>query len=65
MLGYVALCPSEVAGVRRTDPSTRHDPRPPFHLAFPATSLAKARKFSGEPPGCPEGDAAVLRLYLI
>ena len=29
--------------------------RPPFHLAFPVTSLASARKFYGELLGCPEG----------
>ncbi len=28
---------------------------PPFHLAFPVTSLANARAFYGELPGCPEG----------
>jgi extradiol dioxygenase family protein len=28
---------------------------PPFHLAFPVTSLAKARKFYGRFLGCPEG----------
>jgi len=28
---------------------------PPFHLAFPVTSLAKARQFYGELLGCPEG----------
>ena len=28
---------------------------PPFHLAFPVTSLAKARAFYGELLGCPEG----------
>ena len=28
---------------------------PPFHLAFPVTSLAKARAFYGEILGCPEG----------
>lgn len=28
---------------------------PPFHLAFPVTSLAKAREFYGELLGCPEG----------
>ena len=28
---------------------------PPFHLAFPVTSLAKARAFYGEMLGCPEG----------
>ena len=27
----------------------------PFHLAFPVTSLAKARTFYGELLGCPEG----------
>ena len=27
----------------------------PFHLAFPVTSLATARKFYGELLGCPEG----------
>ena len=27
----------------------------PFHLAFPVTSLAKARSFYGELLGCPEG----------
>lgn len=27
----------------------------PFHLAFPVTSLAKARRFYGELLGCPEG----------
>lgn len=30
-------------------------PLPPFHLAFPVTSLAKARAFYGELLGCPEG----------
>ena len=29
--------------------------RPPFHLAFPVTSLAKAREFYGVLLGCPEG----------
>jgi len=28
---------------------------PPFHLAFPVTSLAKARAFYGGVLGCPEG----------
>ena len=28
---------------------------PPFHLAFPVTSLARAREFYGELLGCPEG----------
>ena len=28
---------------------------PPFHLAFPVTSLEKARAFYGELLGCPEG----------
>jgi extradiol dioxygenase family protein len=28
---------------------------PPFHLAFPVTSLANARRFYGELLGCPEG----------
>lgn len=28
---------------------------PPFHLAFPVTSLAQARKFYGGLLGCPEG----------
>lgn len=28
---------------------------PPFHLAFPVTSLARARVFYGELLGCPEG----------
>ncbi len=28
---------------------------PPFHLAFPVTSLAKAREFYGDLLGCPEG----------
>src|SRR5581483_3519935 len=28
---------------------------PPFHLAFPVTSLAKAREFYGGLLGCPEG----------
>lgn len=28
---------------------------PPFHLAFPVTSLATAREFYGELLGCPEG----------
>ena len=28
---------------------------PPFHLAFPVTSLAEARTFYGELLGCPEG----------
>ena len=30
-------------------------PMHPFHLAFPVTSLAKARAFYGELLGCPEG----------
>lgn len=30
-------------------------PLPPFHLAFPVTSLAKARAFYGRLLGCPEG----------
>ena len=30
-------------------------PLPPFHLAFPVTSLADARAFYGELLGCPEG----------
>lgn len=29
--------------------------RPPFHLAFPVTSLATARAFYGDLLGCPEG----------
>jgi extradiol dioxygenase family protein len=28
---------------------------PPFHLAFPVTSLARARAFYGKLLGCPEG----------
>jgi extradiol dioxygenase family protein len=28
---------------------------PPFHLAFPVTSLARARAFYGDLLGCPEG----------
>ncbi len=28
---------------------------PPFHLAFPVTDLAAARRFYGELLGCPEG----------
>ncbi|MEW5307932.1 MAG: hypothetical protein WDW36_010300 [Sanguina aurantia] len=28
---------------------------PPFHLAFPVTSLANARRFYGDLLGCPEG----------
>jgi len=28
---------------------------PPFHFAFPVTSLAKAREFYGSLLGCPEG----------
>jgi uncharacterized protein len=32
--------------------------RPPFHLAFPVTSLAQARAFYGELLGCPEGRSA-------
>jgi len=28
---------------------------PPFHLAFPVTSLEEARRFYGELLGCPEG----------
>jgi extradiol dioxygenase family protein len=28
---------------------------PPFHLAFPVTSLAQARAFYGDLLGCPEG----------
>jgi uncharacterized protein len=31
---------------------------PPFHLAFPVTSLEKARAFYGELLGCPEGRSA-------
>lgn len=31
---------------------------PPFHLAFPVTSLAKARQFYGDLLGCPEGRAS-------
>jgi uncharacterized protein len=31
---------------------------PPFHLAFPVTSLAKARQFYGGLLGCPEGRAS-------
>ena len=31
---------------------------PLFHLAFPVTSLAKARAFYGELLGCPEGRSA-------
>jgi extradiol dioxygenase family protein len=30
-------------------------PQHPFHLAFPVTSLARARAFYGELLGCPEG----------
>src|SRR5574342_719910 len=30
-------------------------PLPPFHLAFPVTSLARARAFYGGLLGCPEG----------
>jgi extradiol dioxygenase family protein len=30
----------------------------PFHLAFPVTSLAKARAFYGDLLGCPEGRSA-------
>jgi hypothetical protein len=30
-------------------------PAPPFHLAFPVTSLAQARAFYGGLLGCPEG----------
>ena len=30
----------------------------PFHLAFPVTSLAKARAFYGDLLGCPEGRAS-------
>lgn len=30
-------------------------PMHPFHLAFPVTSLATARKFYGDLLGCPEG----------
>lgn len=29
--------------------------RPPFHLAFPVTDLASARRFYGDLLGCPEG----------
>ena len=29
--------------------------RPPFHLAFPVTDLADARRFYGDMLGCPEG----------
>ena len=29
--------------------------RPPFHLAFPVTDLADARRFYGDLLGCPEG----------
>jgi len=31
---------------------------PPFHLAFPVTSLGKAREFYGKLLGCPEGRSA-------
>ena len=31
---------------------------PPFHLAFPVTSLRNARAFYGELLGCPEGRSA-------
>ena len=31
---------------------------PPFHLAFPVTSLEAARRFYGELLGCPEGRSA-------
>jgi uncharacterized protein len=34
------------------------DSMPPFHLAFPVTSLAKARAFYGDLLGCPEGRSA-------
>jgi len=33
-------------------------PQSPFHLAFPVTSLAKARAFYGGLLGCPEGRSA-------
>jgi uncharacterized protein len=35
--------------------SARVNAMPPFHLAFPVTSLAKAREFYGGLLGCPEG----------
>ena len=35
--------------------STTKRPVPPFHLAFPVTSLARARAFYGGLLGCPEG----------
>ena len=38
--------------------------RPPFHLAFPVTSLAKARKFYGELLDCPGRALHALRAYL-
>jgi uncharacterized protein len=34
------------------------DSMPPFHLAFPVTSLAKVRAFYGDLLGCPEGRSA-------
>jgi uncharacterized protein len=33
-------------------------PQHPFHLAFPVTSLERARAFYGELLGCPEGRSA-------
>ncbi len=36
-------------------PEFRMSAMPPFHLASPVTSLAKAREFPGELLGCPEG----------
>jgi len=36
-------------------PASQQAALPPFHLAFPVTSLAKARDFYGKLLGCPEG----------
>jgi len=38
--------------------------RPPFHLTFPVTSLANARKFYGELLGCPGRALHALRAHL-
>lgn len=42
------LCPRYRVHVAMSD-------LPPFHLAFPVTSLARARSFYGDLLGCPEG----------
>jgi uncharacterized protein len=39
--------------IMKTGPVMRE--LPPFHLAFPVTSLANARAFYGDLLGCPEG----------